>query len=406
MFIPDRQPGGLRRRLSLWLLVLYGIGVTVGAGIYVLIGTVAAHAKTNAPLAFLIAAVVMALTVASYVELCARMPVAAGEAAYVKAAFGSQLLSRLTGGLMIATAIIASAAVATGATGYISQFITVPKSLIVAAIIVGVGLVAAWGVLESVLFAGLLTILEIAGLLAIVVAAFQADLPIQNALLTPPTWSVSTWTGIAFASLLAFFAFIGFEDLTNMAEEAHSPERTIPLAIAITLAVTTVLYVLIAAIAVTAVPVERLAASEAPLTIIYSELAGISPATISAIAICATLNTVIAQMTMATRVVYGMARMGDLPSSLGAVHEPTGTPVIATILIAGLVLLLAWFIPFDRLAEFTSLATLMVFALVNLALLKLRWRGEGRRSGEIRIPLWVPAAGFVSCLAMIASGLV
>jgi APA family basic amino acid/polyamine antiporter len=403
--MPYRRSSKLRRRLGLWLLVLYGTGITIGAGIYVLVGTVALHAKGHAPLAFLIAAVVMGLTVASYIELCARFPVAAGEAAYVKAAFGSQLLSRLTGGLMIATAVIASAAVTIGATGYISQFISAPKPIIIAAIIVGVGLIAAWGVLESVLLASLFTIFEVGGLVAIIVAAAQAGLPVQNALLTLPAWDASAWTGIAFASLLAFFAFIGFEDLTNMVEETHGPTKTMPTAIAITLVVTTVLYVLIAAIAVTAVSPERLAASEAPLTIIYEELAGFSPAMISAIAIGATLNTVIAEMTMATRVVYGMARMGDLPSSFGIVHGFTGTPLIATALISGLVLVLALFVPFDRLAEFTSLATLTVFALVNLALLALRLRDGKRRHDGIRVPLVIPAAGFFSCLVMIASAL-
>jgi APA family basic amino acid/polyamine antiporter len=400
------QPNKLRRRLGLWLLVLYGVGVTVGAGIYVLVGSVAAHAKMHAPLSFLIAAVVMALTVASYVELCARFPVAAGEAAYVKAAFGSQFLSRLTGGLMVATAIIASAAVATGATGYVSQFVSAPKPLIVAAIIIGVALISAWGILESVLLAGLLTLLEVGGLVAIIVAAEQADLPFASAILVWPAWDSSVWTGIVFASLLAFFAFIGFEDLTNMAEEAHAPTRTIPIAIGLTLLVTTVLYVVIAAIAVTALSPERLAASDAPLTILYRELAGFSPNTISAIAIGATLNTVIAQLTMATRVVYGMSRMGDLPPAFGSVHGPTGTPVVATAFVAGLVLLLAWFFPFDRLAEFTSLATLTVFAFVNLALLKLRWHDGKERIGTIRIPIWVPALGFLSALAMIASALV
>src|SRR5262245_18269546 len=91
------SPPVLRRSLSLPLLVLYGTGVTVGAGIYVLIGTVAGHAGKQAPFAFLIAAIVMGLTIASYAELCTRFPVAAGDPAYVKGAFGSRLLSTLTG---------------------------------------------------------------------------------------------------------------------------------------------------------------------------------------------------------------------------------------------------------------------------------------------------------------------
>src|SRR3569833_2229444 len=98
-----------------------------------------------------------------------------------------------------------------------------------------------------------------------------------------------------------------------MVEETREPERNVPLAMAITLVVTTVLYALVAAIAVTAVALDRLAESNAPLSLVFREVAGVSPATISAIAIVATLNTIIAQMTMAIRVVYGLAQQGALP---------------------------------------------------------------------------------------------
>src|SRR3954469_2274024 len=119
----------LRRSLTLPLLTLYGIGVTVGAGIYVLIGAVASQAGIHAPLAFVIAAIVMGLTVASYAELCARYPVAAGEAAYVRAAFGQRWVSTGTGLIMIGTGVIASATVAIGSAGYIAQFIDLPRPM-------------------------------------------------------------------------------------------------------------------------------------------------------------------------------------------------------------------------------------------------------------------------------------
>jgi len=165
----------LRRRLGLPLLVLYGTGVTVGAGIYVLVGSVAGHAGRHAPLAFVIAAVVMALTVASYAELCTRFPVAAGDAAYVKGAFGSRLLSTLTGLAVIGTGVIASATVTLGAAGYIAEFTDLPRPLVVSVIVVALGLVSAWGILESVVLASVSTLIELAGLLAIIVAAAQAE---------------------------------------------------------------------------------------------------------------------------------------------------------------------------------------------------------------------------------------
>jgi len=400
--LPSQPAAALQRRLSLPLLVLYGIGITIGAGIYVLIGAVAGHAGRYAPWSFVLAAVVMAFTVGSYAELTTRFPVSAGEAAYVRAAFRSRAASTLTGLLTIVIGIVSSAAVALGAAGYIAQFTDLPPSAVVALLLAVLGAVAAWGILESVLLASLFTLIEAGGLLVIIVAGWQAQVPLASALALPPL-DIATLSGIGYASLLAFFAFIGFEDLANVVEEAKVPQRDIPRAMVLTLVISTVLYVAVAAIAVAAVPVAELAASPAPLSLVFRTLAGVSPATISAIAIVATLNTILAQMTMAARVVYGLARQGDLPGFAGRVHPKTATPLIATALIVAATLALALLVPFERLAEGTSLATLVVFALVNLALLRLRHRKIHTDGPHIRVPLWVPAAGFVSCLAMMAA---
>jgi APA family basic amino acid/polyamine antiporter len=400
--LPSQPAAALQRRLSLPLLVLYGIGITIGAGIYVLIGAVAGHAGRYAPWSFVLAAVVMAFTVGSYAELTTRFPVSAGEAAYVRAAFGSRAASTLTGLLTIVIGIVSSAAVALGAAGYIAQFTDWPPSAVVALLLAVLGAVAAWGILESVLLASLFTLIEAGGLIAIIVAGLQAQVPLASALALPPL-DIATLSGIGYASLLAFFAFIGFEDLANVVEEAKVPHRDIPRAMVLTLVISTVLYVAVAAIAVAAVPVAELAASPAPLSLVFRRLAGVSPATISVIAIVATLNTILAQMTMAARVVYGLARQGDLPGFAGRVHPKTATPLIATALIVAATLALALLVPFERLAEGTSLATLVVFALVNLALLRLRHRKIHTDGPHIRVPLWVPAAGFVSCLAMMAA---
>jgi len=278
------QAAALQRRLSLPLLVLYGIGITIGAGIYVLIGAVAGHAGTYAPWSFVLAAVVMALTVGSYAELTTRFPVSAGEAAYVRAAFASRAASTLTGLLTILIGVVASAAVALGAAGYIQQFVALPQGAIVAVVLAALGLVAAWGILESVLLASLFTLIEAGGLLVIIVAGWQAQVPLATALAVPPL-DIGTLSGIGYASLLAFFAFIGFEDLANVVEEAKVPQRDIPRAMVLTLVISTVLYVAVAAIAVSAVPVAELAASPAPLSLVFRTLAGVSPATISAIAV-------------------------------------------------------------------------------------------------------------------------
>lgn len=401
---PIYVPNALRRRLGLSLLVLYGTGITIGAGIYVLIGAVAGHAGRYAPWSFVLAALVMALTVASYAELATRYPVSAGEAAYVKAAFRSRVSSTLIGLLTIAIGIISSSAVALGSAGYIGQFIDLSPKAIVVIVVLTLGAVAAWGILESVLLASLFTLIEIGGLLAIVGAALKTD-PAIVVSFPPPPFELAALSGVAFASLLAFFAFIGFEDLANVAEEAKAPHRDLPRAMALTLAISTVLYLAVATVAVNAVSPERLAASPAPLSLVFRELAGVSPATISAVAIFATLNTILAQMTMAARVIYGMARQGDLPGLAGHVHPVTATPVIATAIIVAGTIVLALAVPFERLAEGTSVATLIVFAAVNASLLRVRHRRIRSHGPHIRVPVWVPTAGLVTCVAMIAASL-
>lgn len=401
----DTEGPALRRRLGLPLLVLYGLGITVGAGIYVLIGAVAGHAGVYAPWSFVLAAIVMAFTVGSYAELSTRFPVSAGEAAYVRAAFHSRWLSTSIGILTIVTAVVSSATVTLGAAGYIQQFLGLPQAALVIAVVVLLAVVASWGILESVVLASLFTLVEVGGLVLVVVAAVHADVPLGSSLARLPPMDVGVLSGIGFASVLAFFAFIGFEDLANVVEEARNPRRDIPRAMVLTLLLSTVLYVLVAAVAISAVPTERLAASPAPLSLVFREVADVSPATISAIAIVATLNTILAQMTMSARVIYGMSRQGDLPAFIGAVHPRTATPLLATAVVAAVVMALALLASLETLAEWTSVATLVVFATVNVALLKLKLRGEASPRSHVSVPVWIPVAGLVCSLAMIAAAL-
>jgi amino acid transporter len=396
-------PTPLRRRLGLPLLVLYGVGITIGAGIYVLIGAVAGHAGGYAAWSFLLAAAAMAATVGSYAELATRYPVSAGEAAYARAAFKSHAAALVTGLTTVAIGIVSSATVALGAAGYIGQFVAWPPGVIVFVVVLTLGTVAAWGILESVLLASLFTLIEAGGLIVIIVAALYAGVDFAPAVLTPPPFESATLSGIAYASLLAFFAFIGFEDLANVVEEAKDPHHDIPRAMVWTLVITTALYVAIAAIAVTVVSPAALAASPAPLTLVFRAVTDISPITISLVAIVATLNTILAQMTMAARVIYGLGRQGELPAGAGRVHPRTGTPIVATAAIVIATIVLALFVPFERLAEWTSLATLLVFALVNLSLLLLRAGKVAAPAPHVRVPLWIPVVGLVTCLAMMGA---
>lgn len=398
------QNAGLKRALNLPLLVFYGLGVTIGAGIYVLIGAVAGHAGAFAYASFAVAALVMGFTVLSYGELTARFPVSAGAAAFVLHGFRSHGLARLAGFLVVLVGLVSAAAIAAGSTGYIRQFVNIPELPLLLLVIAAMGAIAAYGIVESTFFAAILTAVEIAGLLIIIAAGLLFD---AKPITVVPDIATDTnmWSGIFAAGLLAFFAFIGFESLANVAEEAEHPGRNMPRAIILTLVISTALYMALAIAAIHVVPPNELAASPAPLSLVFERSTGLSPLVMAAIAILATLNGVVVQIIMVSRVMHGMARQGDLPAVLGIVHPSTQTPLIATALAVLLVMLSAALAPLERLAEFTSILSLLVFALVDLALVTIKLCDGPPAANSFEVPLPFPAAGFLFSLGLIAAAL-
>lgn len=398
----------LRRSLSLPLVVLYGLGVTIGAGIYVLLGATAGRAGIYAPVSFVVAAVVMVFSAASFSELAARFPVSAGEAAYVRAGFRSGILSLIVGFLVISSGVVSSAAITVGSTGYLQEFVDLGDQTLITIIVLAVGAIAAWGIMESVTFASLFTIIEAGALLTVIGAGFgsRPELISELPRLVPPLADLGVWTAISGAGLLAFFAFIGFEDMVNLAEEVKDPRRTLPRAVFLTLVIATVIYFLVTAVAVLAVPLEELAASRAPLSLVFGHITGVSPVAITLIAIVATLNGVIIQIIMASRVLYGLARQGSVPAIFARVHPRTRTPLIATGCVAAIVLALALLFPLEGLAEWTSRIVLVIFALANVSLLLIKLRKEPAAEGAFTVKIWVPAAGFLTCLVFLARDLV
>ncbi len=398
----SKQPE-LRRVIGLPLLVLYGLGITIGAGIYVLIGAAAETAGIYAPTAFLFAALVMGFSALSFAEFSGRIPQSAGEAVYVDAGFGWNWLTLVTGLLIVFSATIAGAAISLGCAGYVEQLLDLPRPVIVAIIVLLMGALAAQGVQESVMFAGILTVIEILGLLVIIGAGFLAepdmmrDLPAS----VPALSDTTALTGVFAAALIAFFAFIGFDDVVNLVEETKNPSRTMPWAIMISLVAVTVIYFLVVYVAVRAVPIDDLAGSDAPVGLLFERLTGLSPLSITLVAIVATLNGVVIEIIMASRVVYGLGRKGRVPSWFSAVNARTRTPLNATIIITGVMLAAALFVPLDALVELTSQIILFVFALVNLSLVVVKLRGDVPPEGVFTIPIVVPMIGVVTCLFLL-----
>lgn len=381
----------LKKAATFPLLACYGIGTILGAGIYVLIGKVAAESGMQAPFAFILAAVIAAFTAYSYAELSSRYPKSGGEAVYVLHGFGSKPLSALVGWLIIFTGIVSAATMANGFVGYLDLFVHIPRQASITALVLTLGILAVWGISESLWIVAVITFVEVAGLVLVLFAAGDVlvELPGRYPELLPGS-SLADWTGIALGGFLAFYAYIGFEDMVNIAEEVKEPKKNLPRAIFLALGISTIFYILLALVAILAVPLQELAASEAPLALIL-ETRGYRPTLIGVISLFAVVNGALVQIIMASRVAYGMGMFGLANSWLAHVHEKTQTPVAATVLATLAVLVLALVFPLVTLAKLTSLIILMVFTLVNLSLVKIKKRKQ----------VWIPLTGALFCVLLI-----
>ncbi len=400
-------PAKLQRTLTLTHAVLYGLGVTIGAGIYVLVGVAAGRAGMHAPLAFLGAVLVMGLSAASFAELGTRMPVSASEAAYVEMAFRRRWLSLATGLLVIVTAIISAATISAGSAGYIGVFLPLSGLWIIAGVVVVMGLIACLATVHSISFAGIMTLIEVAGLVIIIAAGIRQGSDLVTRL--PEMWpgaDLSGWLGVGSTAMIAVFAFIGFEHLVNIAEEMKAPVRTLPRALFLTLGVTALVYALVIWVAVTAVPPQQLAASPAPLALVFERLTGLPLITLSLIAVVATLNGIIVHMIMIARVIYGLAEQGNLPAFLGRLNPVTGTPLVATAIGVSMILVFSLAVPLEGLAKLTSQFTLGVFAIVNLSLIRIKMREVAPPPGIFVCPFWVSFAGLIASVLLLALDIV
>ncbi|MCR4300060.1 MAG: amino acid permease [Sulfuricaulis sp.] len=395
------QSTELKRSLSLTQITLYGLGTILGAGIYVLVGKVAGIAGLYAPVSFVVSAALAALTGLSYAELSARYPKSAGEAVYVQEGLRRRGLSMLVGWLIILTGVVSAATIANGFVGYLHVFVAIPDWFAITLLVLLLGALASWGISESVMAASLITLVEVGGLLLVLFVAGGSlgDLPARLPELIPPA-DGGIWLGIMLGAFLAFYAFIGFEDMVNVAEEVKDPSRILPLAIIIAIVVSTILYLLVSLVAVLALPPAELAQSRAPLALIYERATGSAPVLISLISIFAVVNGALIQIIMAARVLYGMSREGWLHSAFGRVHAVTRTPLLSTVVASVIVLVLALWLPLVTLAKVTSFVILVVFALINLSLVRIK-RRVPRPKGVRVYPVWIPVAGFLAATGFV-----
>lgn len=395
----------LHRSIGPTQLALYGLGSMLGAGIYGLIGQAAGQVGNAVWLSFIVALVVALLTALSYASITSRHPRAAGAAYVTQRAYRFPMLSFLVGVAVVCSGLTSVATQSRVLAANIAPLFgwqAIPLELIAIGFLLLLTGIVFRGIRESMWVNVLCTLIEASGLL-IVIAVGMSYWGSVNILETPKTLGPdSFFLLILNGAVLTFFAFLGFEDTINVAEECRDPETTIPIGLIAAMTAAAILYIAVAITAVSVVPATDLAAAPSPLTVVVSKAAPwINPLLFTLITIFAVANTALVNYVTASRLVYGMSRQGLLPSLLGKVHAKTKTPHIAIMLLFVILALLALYGTIGNLASATVLLLLVVFCVVNGALVILK-RRPGEKPGRFEVPIWVPALGALVCAGLIA----
>lgn len=396
--VEDEGGGGLKRVLGGGAITLYALGDILGAGIYALVGKVVDTAGSSAWLSFGVAALLALVTGFTYAELSSRHPVAAGAAAYCRRAFPHPAVAFVVGTFVLASGLTSAATVSLAFSGYLAPFVDLPP-LLGSVGLLGLMTYLSWrGIQESSRVNVVLTFVELSGLLLVLVVGFAYASGVDDATQVERLAPQASLGEVLAGATLAFYAYIGFEDTANVAEEVRDVRRVLPRAILTAIGASCLIYVGVTVAALLTVPADRLASSDAPLLEVLRvagiELPGGAFSIIALLAIC---NTGLLNLIMASRLTYGMSREGLLPAVLGRVHPVRATPWVAVLLAFALAVALALSGGVKVLAQTTSLLLLCVFTVLHAALLRLKRREVVPDPEVFRIPAWLPATGIVLC---------
>ena len=409
--MPPDVAGGeltLQRSISLWQMTLYSAGGMLGAGIYGLIGQVAGEVGSAIWLAFALSLVAAGLTGLSYASLGSRYPRAGGAAYITQRAYRRSLLTHVVG-LTVAcsgfTSIAAGARVVGENLQALPLLAGLPTNMLALGYLVLVGALVYRGIRESMWANVIFTLVEAGGLL-LVIAVGVRFWGSANLLEFPAGTGTETGLPLVFlvqGMVLTFYAFLGFEDALNVAEELKNPRRDLPLGLVMALGLTVIIYIGVSISAVSVVPWQELAEANAPLAEVMARAAPWFPAGVFiAITIFAVANTGLINYVTASRLLYGMARDRHLPRALSRIHPVRRTPSVAIGLIFVVIVLLILWGDISELASATVLLLLLVFSVINSALVILKLR-PGEPQGAFELPIAVPALGAVVCFVMFAT---
>lgn len=388
----------LRRTLGIGGLTFYGVGMIVGAGVYSVVGAAAGIAGHGVWASFAVGALAAVLTALSYAELSTLHPRAGAEYAYVREAVpGSRALPFVLGVVLTLAAAGTAATVSLAFAGYLRAFLPVPAPLVALGLVAAATALNVIGLRLSSRVNMAFTLLEVGGLVAFaIVGATRPDFG-------SGLGDVSLGPALSGAALL-FFAYLGFEDIVNLAEEAHEPAKDLPPAILASVAITAVLYVAVGLAAVALIEPARLASSSAPLSDAAEAASPVLARVLAVVALFATANTALIALVAGSRLLYGMGRDGALPVRLGAVRSNAGTPWIAALVLGGLAAALLPLGDVAAVAGLSSFAALLAFVAVHGALIVLRFRAPDRPR-PFRVPLAVGRVPVLPVLGLASAGL-
>jgi len=400
----------IKKALSFWEVTLFGVGLILGAGIFVLIGRGAALAGNSLWLSFVVGAIICAFTGLSYCELSSRFPKESAEYIYTKKAFGWKSFSFIIGWVLLFAGSVSATAVALGFGEYFARLFSLSFALtpvIAAVLIVLVSLINFRGIKESADLDSIFTIIEIGGLLLIIAIGFF-HFGSVNYFETPGGLpAAENFAPIMAAAALIFFAFLGFDEMPKIIEEVKDGPKIMPRALIYALVISTALYILVSVSAVSIVPWDQL--QEAPLSSVVGTVWGSNGILLmSVIALFATFNTVLAIVVGFSRLLYGMAKEHGLPSILARIHPGRRTPhySIFTIMFLSLFFLLLGDI--STVASVTDLGIFIVFFVINISLIALRYKDRISRTGpacRFRAPLnigWFPLTALFGMVSIVS----
>lgn len=399
---PSSETSKLKRAVTTPALFLFILGDVLGAGVYVLIGTIAATAGGAVWLPLLLALLLALLTAGSYAELATKYPRAGGSSHYATRAFGP-FVGFLVGFCMLTAGIVSVGALALGFAGdYLGEFLTLPIPLTVIVFLAILAALNAYGIKQSMWANMIATVIEVGGLLLVialgvlVITRGDGDVSRLTQLGTPDNGPV---IAVLAGTVLAYYSYVGFETSVNVAEEAKDPTRSYPRALFGALAVAGLVYVGVGMAASVVLPTDDLAASSGPLLKVVRAAGGVPTVLFSAIALIAVANGALLTGIMSSRLAYGMSRDGLLPPFLSRVLPNRRTPWLAILVTTGLSVLLALIGSIEVLAATLVLLLLVVFIAVNSAVLVLRKDSVEHR--HFRVPRALPVLGIASCVLLV-----